>query len=188
MKSLVFTLILLIMTSAALANGPTTVPVDQEKTWTHRASGFEFPIQVETFDRVNVFRYDDVGEDISVGYRDTIVGIINTVYVYPDPDIGLEAHFQQIKDQIETVHPAAKLLEQETWTFRQNNREFAGRKAVYSYTDALLGKKQPIISQAYLIKVKGNFIAYRVSFPEAQKKGVDELVQKFIEKLKIPDS
>ncbi len=181
-------LLMLLLSPIALAAGPTTVPVDASKTYVHAPTHFEFPTHVATFDRVNVYRYDDDGADISVGYNDTIVGIIATVYVYPDPNIGLDAHFEQIKDQIQQVHPSFKLLKQEKWTLTQKDHEFVGHKAVYSYTDAFLGKKQPIISQAYLIKVKGNFIAYRISFPEDQRKGTDALIQKFIDKLTIPDS
>ena len=172
----------------AFAAGPTTVPVDAGQTYTHATSHVAFPPHLATFDRLNVFRYDDDGDDISVGYNDTIVGIIATVYIYPDPNIGLDAHFEQIKDQIEQVHPAYKLLKQEKWTLRQKEREYAGHKAVYTYTDAFMGKKQPIVSQAYLIKVNGNFIAYRISFPLNQEKGTQELIQKFIDKLTIPPS
>jgi hypothetical protein len=178
----------IVMTQIALAAGPTTVPVESSKSYTHAASHIVFPPQLGTFDRVNVFRFDDDAEDISVGYNDTIVGIIATVYVYPDPNIGLDAHFEQIKDQIQQVHPAYKLLKQEKWTLRQHEHEFAGHMAVYTYTDAFMGKKQPIISQAYLIRVNGNFIAYRVSFPRDQEKGTDELIQKFVDKLTIPES
>ena len=188
MRRLATLTLLMLVTTAAFAAGPTTVPVDAAKTYTHVATHFEFPAHVATFDRVNVYRYDDDSEDISVGYNDTIVGIINTVYIYPDPNIGLDAHFEQIKGQIEHVHPSCKLVTQEKWTLRQKEREFVGHKAVYAYTDAFMGKKQPIISQAYLIKVKGNFIAYRISFPRDQEKGTGELIQKFIDKLTIPDS
>jgi hypothetical protein len=189
MKRLATLALFILITQLVLAaEGPTTVPVDSSKTFIHASTHFEFPTHVATFDRVNVFRYDDAGADISVGYDDTIVGIIATVYVYPDPNIGLDAHFDQIKDQIQQVHPSFKLLKQEKWTLTQKDHEYVGHKAVYSYTDAFLGKKQPIISQAYLIKVKGNFIAYRISFPATQQKGTDELIQKFIDKLTIPDS
>ena len=188
MRRFAILILFLLLVRTSLAAGPTTVPVDSAKTYTHAASHVDFPAQIATFDRVNVFRYDDDSDDISVGYNDTIVGIIATVYVYPDPNIGLDAHFEQIKDQIQQVHPAYKLLKQEKWTLRQKAHEFAGHKAVYTYTDAFMGKKQPIISQAYLIKVNGNFIAYRVSFPRDQEKGTEELIQKFIDKLTIPQS
>jgi hypothetical protein len=181
-------LLLCLLPRIALATGPTTVPVESSETYIHAASRVAFPPHVATFDRMNVHRYDDDQESISVAYNDSIVGIVATVYVYPDPDIGLDAHFDQIKDQIQQVHPAYKLLKQEKWKLRQNEREFIGHAAVYTYTDAFLGKRQPIISQAYLIKVKGNFIAYRVSFPRTQEKGTDALIQKFIDTLEIPDS
>lgn len=188
MRSLATALFAFLFAGAAWAVGPTTVPVDSGKTYKHVASGFEFPSHVETFDRNGVYRYDEQGSDVSVAYADPIVGIMNTVYVYPDPDIGLDEHFKQIKGQIEQVHPMFKLLAQEKWTLRQKDREFVGHKAVYTYTDAFLGKKQPIISQAYLIKVNGNFVAYRISFPQSLEKGTDALIQGFIDKLKIPGS
>jgi hypothetical protein len=188
MRRFALLFLLLAIAQATFAAGPTTVPIDSAKTYTHAASHMEFPAHLATFDRINVFRYDDDADDISVGYNDTIVGVIATVYIYPDPNIGLDAHFEQIKDQIQQVHPAYKLLAQEKWTLRQQNHEYAGHKAVYAYTDAFMGKKQPIISQAYLIKVKGNFIAYRISFPRDQEKGSQELIQKLIDKLTIPQS
>src|SRR6478672_1232520 len=91
-KLLVFLWCLGGLAGSAIAS-PTTMPTTAGAAFKHEPSGFTFAPTVAGFEREKATRYDERGEDVSVGYNDDQKLIAATVYVYPREKETVEAHF-----------------------------------------------------------------------------------------------
>jgi hypothetical protein len=139
----------------------------------HTPSGYVFPVLVDAFQRVNLFRYDTAGLDVSAGYNSALPGclIVLTIYVYPtprmtfigaDPDAvrSLEARwldgaYNEAKHEIARAHPDAALESEDA----RMQGGVPGKKAIYS-----IGDKQ---SELYLFVIgHAWFLEYRHSYPK----------------------
>ncbi|GAA5061507.1 hypothetical protein GCM10023208_30930 [Erythrobacter westpacificensis] len=71
-----------VVATAAMAQGEIANAPDP---FVHSRAGVEFPLALDGFTRQRVYQFDDRGEDISIGYRESgfPTPITVTIYVYP---------------------------------------------------------------------------------------------------------
>jgi hypothetical protein len=177
--------------------GPTTLPVDKRKPYVHAPSGVAFPVNVGAFRRINVYRIDDAGRDITAGYADPSLKIAATVSVFPSRGVPAERHFPTIKRELLRLHPKATVTFDGAWTLRQGAREFTGHRAAYQYIGPLGGVEQDLTTEAYLLSLAANrgapgaaehFVNIRVTYPTADAKAARLRIEGFTEWLKLPDA
>jgi hypothetical protein len=187
-------------TRPSRAARPTTVPVDKRKPYVHPPSGVVFPVNVGAFRRGNVYRLDDAGRDLTVGYADPTLKIAATVSVFPSHGAPVERHFQTIKKELLRLHPKATVTSDGAWTLRQGGREFTGHRAAYQYIGRLGGVDQDLTTEACLLAFTANptadpnpgtaaeyFINIRFTYPTVDAKAARLRVEGFTEWLKLPD-
>jgi hypothetical protein len=176
---------------------PTTLPVDKRKPYVHAPSGVAFPVNVGAFRRVNVYRVDEAGRDVTAGYADPTLKIAATVSVFPSRGVPAERHFPTIKRELLRLHPKATVTFDGAWTLRQGPREFTGHRAAYQYIGPLGGVDQDLTTEAYLLSLPANpgaadageyFVNIRVTYPTADGKAARLRVEGFTEWLKLPDA
>jgi hypothetical protein len=63
------------------------VPIDRPGPLLHEPTGFTFAERYDNFQRINAYRYDDVGQDVSFSYHDREPDCLTiaTIYLYPTP-------------------------------------------------------------------------------------------------------
>jgi radical SAM superfamily enzyme with C-terminal helix-hairpin-helix motif len=172
---------------AAAAAEPGPIPLPEGEPYVHAPSGFRFPPDVGTFTRVTAFRYDDRGENVSVGYNDFALRVIFTVYVYPDSNRPLAAHFEQVKREVAQAHPDAQLLESGDWELKQGERTFTGRRAAFGFKVKIAGRDHDVVSEAFLIRHGDRLIKYRVTCPKDKHEAAADRVQNLIQSLTLPE-
>ena len=154
--------------------------------WVHPPSGFRFPPDVGTFTRVSAFRYDEDGQDVSVGYSDRALKVILTTYVYPNRGQSLLRHFEQVKRDVVQIHPGAEPLTEGPWELEQGNRKFNGRRAAFAFRITVGDREHDVISEAYLLRVGEHFIKFRVTCPKEKYEPAEDRVARFLQSLKLP--
>jgi hypothetical protein len=176
---------------------PTTLPVDKRKPYVHAPSGVAFPVNVGAFRRVNVYRLDEAGRDVTVGYADPTLKIAATVSVFPSRGVPAERHFPTIKRELLRLHPKATVTFDGALTLRQAGREFTGHRAAYQYIGPLGGVDQDLTTEAYLLSLAANpavagaaehFVNIRVTYPTVDAKAARLRIEGFTEWLKLPDA
>ncbi|MCC6140819.1 MAG: hypothetical protein IT389_09430 [Nitrospira sp.] len=153
--------------------------------YTHEKSGMTFPIAVGEFHRAGIQRYDQDGQDISVGYNllDDRRQIIATVYVYPAPPLvsigsppetvaSVRTHlskqeFETRKREVLQPRPGARLIEDTDISIPVGGIVRTGRMATFEYDEHFLGKKQSLRSHLFLFNFVGGkwAIKFRISYP-----------------------
>jgi hypothetical protein len=184
-------------TGPSRSGRPTTLPVDKRKPYVHAPSGVAFPVNVGAFRRVNVYRLDEAGRDVTVGYGDPTLKIAATVSVFPSLGVPVERHFPTIKRELLRLHPKATVLFDGAWTLRQGGREFIGYRAAYQYIGPLGGVDQDLTTEAYLLALRGKpgtagatefFVNIRVTYPTVDAKAARLRVEGFTEWLELPNT
>jgi hypothetical protein len=184
----VFLLVALIACAAiAAADGAEPLDLPPGQVYVHEPSGFHFPPDVGTFTRVSGFRYDDEGQDVSVGYNDLALKVIVTAYVYPARGESLLKHFEHVKHDVRQIHPEVVALNEGPWTLEQGERKFTGRRAAFAFRVTVGGKPTDVVSEAYLVRVGSNFIKFRATCPKARYEAAEDRVGRFLQSLKFPE-
>lgn len=176
-------LAMLIVPCAVLAER--RIMIERKDAYVHRGSGFVFPAAAGDYQRTSLIEYDVAATDVSAGYQIMVPGreTVMTIYVYPAPEVPAETpvayikavqdrlcadHFEELKADIVQSHAGAILIEEgETVSPAPTSFANAGRRAVFSFTDAYHGKAQPLRSEADLFcYVRGKWlVAYRTTAP-----------------------
>jgi len=169
--------------------------IEANGRYVHEPSGMVFPPAVLDFKRVELFRYDKEGRDVSGGYnleRDAYT-IVATVYVYPIPPSGnpatglVAAHFESVKQAIMTAHPDARLLQEDQVKVTQGKVTKFGLHALFRLSQATPAGQQMSRSEAYLFTHGKWFIKYRLTYPEAYAEQCARDIKAFMETLKWPE-
>jgi hypothetical protein len=180
-------LVLLALLTELHAAEPGPIPLPDGEPYVHAPSGFRFPPDVGTFTRVTAFRYDERGDNVSVGYNDFALKVIFTVYVYPSTNEPLPAHFERVKRDVVEAHPDARLLESGNWELKQGERTFTGRRAAFAFKVMIAGRELDVVSEAFLIRVGDRHIKYRVTCPKDKREAAADRVKNLIESLTLPE-
>ena len=155
-------------------------------TFSHKPSGFDFPISVGEFQRVDIYKYDVEGEDISVSYNliSRYKHIAATIYIYPSPSIvslgspasviktaranlcrqDFDAQVQQI-----TARPNVRQISGSEAAAKANNTGTHNLSAHFEYEEIFAGVQQPLLSEFELscyINGKWN-IKFRITHPKS---------------------
>lgn len=166
----------------------------EERVIRHSLSGMEFPPRVSGFDRINPTTYDDVGQDVSVGYvrfQPTHCNI--TFYIYP-ASAELEEHVAELKDVIESHHKDAILVSESETAHTHSGATYSGTLLVYTYEEtrkiyvrnAIFATIESVESRAYLFIYKDWFMKYRITYPQEFQDEIDIYVSSFMERLVWP--
>jgi hypothetical protein len=170
--------------------------IEASGRYVHEPSGMVFPEAVRDFKRVELYRYDQEGRDMSGGYNLERNGfaIIATVYVYPipksdDPATDVAAsHFEGVKRAITGAHPDAKLLQDNEVKVTQGKATKFALHALFRFEQPTPGGPQACLSEAYLFTHGKWFIKYRLTYPEEHAdESVVKDIKAFIEALKWPE-
>lgn len=159
-------------------------------TYTHQATGVQFPEEFVPFVRVSIHEYDTAGDNVGIGYNlhSFREPTILTVYLYPGwspsqdrpaapPDVLLEEHYQGALVTILASHRDSKIISQEPFVLRQSGQTLRGGRAVVQFEEDFAGHEQVCSSCLYLFYYDNWFIKYRMTCPAA----VYDLAQQYIE-------
>lgn len=98
--------------------------------FTHRASGFRFPLHLEGFQRTEFHSFDAGETNVSIGYdADDLAA---TVYIYPiGKDETLATMAEQVTRDVAVAHKSVKVLEDGPIVIRPAGKEQKGVRRVY---------------------------------------------------------
>lgn len=156
----------------------------------HPASGMRFPLEVEGFQRDGMSRYDQRGEDVSVGYHrlDAQMALTATVYIYPSERYGgdLDRQFGEARDAVLRNRKGAELIGQGEMRLFQRGSYHNGRRAHFLVKDPT-GERPLVVSHLFLFMHGPWFIKYRATFPADQHEACDDALLRFMAALPWPD-
>jgi hypothetical protein len=150
---------------------PRATEITAAGDFSHKPSGYVFPIQVGAFQRVDLLQYDTGGLDVSAGYNDALPGclVALTSYVYPtprmqfigaDPNVvrsieerWLEGGYTRAKEEITGAHPEA-VLESEGARKRDG---VPGKKALYSIGKAESELEVFVVQHSWFLKFRATY-------------------------------
>ncbi len=170
--------------------------IEANGQYVHEPSGMVFPEAVRDFKRVEFFRYDQEGRDVSGGYNLERNGfaIVATVYVYPmpksdDPSADIAAlHFESVKQAIASAHPDARLLQDNEVKVTQGKVAKIALHALFRFEQPTPAGPQMCLSEAYLFTHGKWFIKYRLTYPEEHtEQSVVKDIKAFMETLTWPE-
>jgi hypothetical protein len=175
-----------------------TLPVGfesaEESVVRHTLSGMVFPLRVSGFDRTSFTTYDDIGRDVSVGYRLLQPAHCNfTFYIYP-ASAELEEHLVELKAMIESHHPGAILVSEAETAHEHSGASYPGMVLAYTYEvmtrvnmgTAIFESSEEVESRAYLFVYEDWFMMYRVTYPLEFRDEIDIYLSSFMERLVWP--
>jgi len=172
----------------------------------HPASRIVLPESIGGFPRCTVQRYDVDGLDVSAGYNYTSIlhPMVATVYIYPAPglvSIGsspetvanarallTDSEFAKRKQEILSVHPDAKLIDECDTTRTEKGKSYPGKMAVFEFEDVLFGSKTPLRSRLYLFCYIGGKWTVKYRFTHPRTVEVDEEIEEFIQSIRWEDA
>ena len=130
----------------------------------HVKSGFVFPAQIGNFKREKTHQFDELGEDISVGYNNLVYGVVATIYVYPAHG-SLADEFKARQAEIASHHQNIDLLL--TSKRKITPKALDALTASYRFDEDFLGKTQGVRSELVVAQIGTRFVEYRFSYPVA---------------------
>lgn len=159
-------------------------------TYTHQATGVQFPEEFVPYVRVSIHEYDAAGDNVGIGYNlhSFREPTILTVYLYPGPspsqgrpaappDVLLEEHYQEALLTILASHRDPQIISQEPFVLRQAGQTLRGRRAIVRFREDFAGQEQDCSSCLYLFYHNHWFIKYRMTCPAE----VYDLAQQYME-------
>lgn len=156
----------------------------------HAASGMRFPVEVEGFQRDGMSRYDQRGDDVSVGYHrlDAQMALTATVYIYPTVHYGgdLDRQFGEARDAVLRNRKGAELIGQGEMRLFQRGTYHNGRRAHFLVKDPT-GERPLVVSHLFMFMHGPWFIKYRATFPAEQHEACDDALLRFMAALPWPD-
>jgi hypothetical protein len=152
--------------------------------YTHPPSGMKFPADAGVFRREQLVQYDVEALDVSAGYSfsSSAGRIVATIYIYPAPSLndgvfpkdaatqakGCGQEFADRKNEVETVHPDARLVQESTAPTPAGETLYFGRKAVYEFNVTSEGERVPVQSVLYVYCYVGGKWAFEYRFTYAR--------------------
>lgn len=156
----------------------------------HPASGMRFPIEVEGFQRDGMSRYDQRGDDVSVGYHrlDEQMALTATVYIFPSDRYGgdIDVQFAEARDAVLRNRRGAELIGQGDMKILQLGEYRTGRRAHFLVKDPT-GERPLAVSHLFLFVHGSWFIKYRATFPAHQHEQCDDALLRFMAALPWPE-
>jgi hypothetical protein len=180
-----------------VATGPETLAV--RGTYVHPGSRIWMPERVADFWREAVIRYDANGLDVGAGYNLVTSShhVAATVYVYPGPSLAsigaaaetvagaqarlTEAEVERCKQEIQRVHPGARVIEQRDVTLVERGRSDAGKTAVFEYEDQFAGSTIPVRSSLYVFCCVDRKWTVKYRFTHPKVEDAEGEIQEFME-------
>lgn len=158
------------------------------EVYTNGPSGFRFPPRIGAFERQQVTKYDREGQDIGVGYDNTLVGVAATIFVYPVPpqENTLSSHFLSCEATVLSKHDGAEIESDEAIHIPVGGVQRDGRHATFTYTQLFAEHPQAVRSELFLFENNQRFIMYRATYPLANKPVAGQSVRKLINQLAWP--
>ena len=160
-----------------------------DRDLSHAPSGMRFPMLVEGFQRDGMARYDDQGDDVSVGYHrlDEQMAMMATVYIYPTHRYGgMDSQFGEARDAVLRNRKGSELLAEGDMQIFQRGEYRNGRRAHFLVRSPE-GDRPLVVSHLFLFEYGPWFIKYRATFPADQHEVCDEALLKFMSALPWPD-
>jgi hypothetical protein len=131
-------------------------------------SGFEMPIKVGPFGRVELFQCGEAGVNLSAGYNalvdDPAVPVVATVYVYPRRGRDLDGHFDEVLDDVARGHDGAR---PEFRTSILLAGRHPGRYAFFGYAEPWGGVAEDVPLRSYVVLYAWEdwWVKWRVTTP-----------------------
>jgi hypothetical protein len=176
--------------TATPEEGTRTASATRSDTYTNASSQFCFPQRVGGFEREKVTQYDRQGQDVGVGYNDSLQGIAVTAFVYPivqrPPNDTLAGHFDTCKAEVFQHHYGARIVSEEAVQITPGDIQQRGQHATFTYTDVFAGQQQPLISELFLFTHGSRFIMYRATYPVDRQANAEPTIRKFMNALIWP--
>jgi hypothetical protein len=180
-------LIALLVGGLACAQLPGPRTITRPGPYRHAYTELLFAEHLGRFDRLYITEYTPDASNVSGHYQGPRALPSNaTVYLYPaTPDASrphekqVLAHFEQAKNDIRSVHPAATLGSEEILTTAINGFELNGLHAVYTLPKFPLydGLSE---SHIYLYVLDGWYLKFRFSHPQSISTEVSAYEREFI--------
>ncbi|MGI8738704.1 MAG: hypothetical protein ACR2KU_03355, partial [Gammaproteobacteria bacterium] len=163
---------------------PTEISVDG--VFVHKPSGFVFPERVNTFERLDVARFDSAGLDVGINYNRTVSAcpIAATIYVYPtprmqfigaDPEVAasiesdwLANGYAAAEIDVERTHPGIRNVSEDPI----GNSKWPGRRGIFKFGDLTPELLLFVVDRAWYLK-------YRHTYPTACRREAENLLKKF---------
>ena len=177
---------------------PAAPPAAAEPKSLYERARALYPQQIPPFVRTGFRKYDDRGENVSVGYNRffllTTTVCAFTAYFYPLPPApaGRDAvadHLADARRQVLEAHPGAKVVSAGPATAEKKGKRHDGLRVTFRYESAFgaPGKRQAVLSDLYLFRDGDRAVKYRVTFAAADEKTEREHLEKFLDAFPWPE-
>jgi len=184
-RSLLLTLALLVSLSTSSLRAANPFEALPDGGIRHTFSGFIFPKSIGDFERISTKQFNDEGSDVSAGYN--AGPVVATVYAYPAPaDASPEAfarEWDSKRSEVFQGHQGVVAVSDTAATVTQGGKQFAGRRAVFSFRDSFQGARRDLKSQLLVFRDGPVFIEYRITYPlddaEAAEKQIELLIREW---------
>ena len=157
-----------------------------------------YPEQIPPFLRAGFRKYDERGENVSVGYNrffllTTTVSAF-TAYFYPAPpvragDDPLAAELLRARQEVLRAHPGAEAGAPRPVTAEKKGQTYKGLRVAFKYETEFgaPGRRQAVVSELYLFRDGGRMVKYRVTFAASEEKTEREHLEKFLAAFPWPE-
>jgi hypothetical protein len=151
----------------------------------HKYSGIHFPKKTVNFSRKPIQNFDRAGKNVGVGYtlEKENCHTTFTVYVYPKNGSNLENEFENVKESIQYIYRDADVVNESNAYLFQDSLEVKGLTITYKIPAMYQEHKFYLFSQAHLFEHKGNFLKYRITYPEFYKSCTERAVHQLLNQI-----
>jgi hypothetical protein len=157
-----------------------------------------YPEQIPPFLRAGFRKYDERGENVSVGYNRffllTTTACSFTAYFYPAPparaaDDPLAAELLRASQEILRAHPGAKEGAPRPVTAEKKGQTYKGLRVAFQFETEFgaPGRRQAVVSELYLFRDGRRMVKYRVTFPASEEKTEREHLETFLAAFPWPE-
>jgi hypothetical protein len=153
----------------------------ENKGYNHLFSDTFFAYKTGNFNFIGQKNYDDVGKDISVGYK-SASKVELTHYVYPSENVSLKSHFDGYKNSLLSEKSNIKCLE----TKEIITSKMTGMFSKFSLTENFYGSDKKVNSYLYMYKCKGWFIMIRITCEPQNNQVKEKDIEGYLTKMQFP--
>jgi hypothetical protein len=158
----------------------------------------QYPPQIPPFLRAGVRKYDERGENVSVGYNRFFLLATTTTaftaYFYPLPPAPagrdrLEDHVAACRREVLDNHPGAEVVSSERVSADKKGQARRGVKVTFKF-DAEFGppgRVQPVLSELYVFRDGERAVKYRTTFAASDAKEERKFLEKFLADFPWPE-
>jgi hypothetical protein len=147
----------------------------------HSFSGTSFPKEIEHFTYTGTRQYDDIGKDISAGYR-TLSSIELTQYIYPPTGEDLQTHFLNYKKMLLDQKKRSKVISSEDI----KTRGIDGKFLKLELYDNFNGTDRKLYSYLFIYQYKGWFIMLRITCITDYNEMIEKEIYAYIPEMPFP--